>query len=120
MRDNDLLDGAWDAPANAPPPPSAWKRKSCRELDALMGIHDGEYEENDIFVARPISKPAIAKPEKAKASPKRRKRRTKATRVKPEDAQKLLDLWVKKLLTARRKVQKYRQTVKRYQKQGKL
>jgi len=116
MRDNDLLDGAWDAPANAPPPPSAWKRKSCRELDALMGIHDGEYEENDIF----IIEPTVAKPKKAKASPKRRKRRTKATRVKPEDAQKLLEIWVKKLLTARRKVQKYRQTVKRYQKQGKL
>ena len=76
MRDNDLLDGAWDAPANAPPPPTAWKRKSCRELDALMGIHDGEYEENDIFI---IAKPTVAKPKKAKASPKRRKRRTKAT-----------------------------------------
>ncbi len=120
MRDNDLLDGAWDEPIVAPAPPKAWKRKSCRELDALMGIQDGEYEDEDIFVARPISKPAIAKPAKAKACTKRRKRRAKATRVKPEDARKLLELWVKKLLTARRKVQKYRQAVKRYEKQGKL
>ncbi len=120
MRDNDLLDGAWDAPEAPKPAPKEWKRKSCRELDALMGVDSGDYDD-DIFIAKPITKPiSTGSKSTSPKSTKRRKRKAKATKVKPEDARKLLELWVKKLLLARKKVQKYRQAVKRYEKQGRL
>ncbi len=49
MRDNDLLDGAWDAPEEPKPKPKTWKRNSCRDLDKLFGIDTGDYED-DLFV----------------------------------------------------------------------
>ncbi len=123
MRDNDLLDGAWDAPEEPAPKPTTWKRKSCRDLDKLMGVEGGDYED-DLFVPVKVSstpKPKPAKKRTAKAKPVRRnKRRAKATRVDPEEAVAQLQKWVKKLLLARKKVQKYRQAVKRYQAQGRI
>lgn len=115
MRHNDLLDGAFDAPEPPKEKPKEWKRKSSRELDAIFEVDSGDYED-DIFIAKPIP----SAPKKEHKPVKRRKRKVKARRVLPEHAEKLLDIWVKKLLLARRKVQKYRQAVKRYKKQGKI
>jgi hypothetical protein len=121
MRDNDLLDGAWDASEEPKPKPKTWKRNSCRDLDKLFGIDNGDYED-DLFVPVRKSEPKKEKPRAKKADKpvRRKKRRAKATRINPEDAQKLLQVWVKKLLLARKKVQKYRQAVKRYQSQGRI
>lgn len=121
MRDNDLLDGAWDVPDEPTPKPKTWKRNSCRDLDKLFGIENGDYED-DLFVPVRASEPKKEKlkAKRAEKPVRRTKRRAKATRVKPEDAEKLLQVWVKKLLLARKRVQKYRQAVKRYQSQGRI
>lgn len=123
MRDNDLLDGAFGAPDEPKPTPKAWKRISCRDLDAVFGI-EGEYDD-DIFIPPPVVQQAVrvrvaTRSRGATVATKRRKKRSKTKRVNPEDAMRLLQIWVKKLMTARKKVQKYRQAVKRYQAQGRI
>lgn len=127
MRDNDLLDGAWEAPEEPKPAPRAWQRTSCRDLDRVFGVVSGSHEDDDLFVpvrpptpqpqTQPKPKPKATKP---RAKPAKRKRRAKATIVHPEDAEALLRLWVKKLLLARERVQKYRAAVRRYKAQGRI
>lgn len=120
MRDNDLLDGAWDTPEDPKPVSKGWKRSSCRDLDKLMGVEGGDYED-DLFVPVKVSSTPKPKPAKKKAKAVRRKKvRAKVTRVEPEEAVVQLQKWVKKLLLARKKVQKYRQAVNRYRAQGRI
>jgi hypothetical protein len=117
MRDNDLLDGAWDAPEEQKPAPKVWKRSSCRDLDLLFGV-EGEYEPPTIVTTpMPVTRERATRVT-TRTTTRKKVRRRKATKVKPEDAVRLLAIWEKKLLLARRKVQKYRQAVKRYQKKG--
>ena len=56
MRDNDLLDGAWEAPEEPKPAPRAWQRSSCRDLDRVFGVVSGSHEDDDLFV--PVRPPA--------------------------------------------------------------
>jgi len=127
MRENDLLDGAWDAPEEAKPAPRAWQRSSCRDLDAVFGVQSGKYEDDDLFVPVRASTPAQPKPKatpkartKPKARPKAKARRAKPIKIYPEECEAKLDLWIKKLLHARRMVAKCRAAVRRYKAQGRI
>jgi hypothetical protein len=118
MRDNDVLDAFWgEEPAPAPPPPKFSRANGL--LDKLMGVPT-----QDIFQEfKEIPKPC--KRRNAKTTPKVTKTKTtrkrrKFTKVSPGEAIDALAAWEKKLLKARAMVQKYRQAVKRYQKQGRI
>jgi hypothetical protein len=123
MRDNDILDDFWGKPEEKPLAPKKWERNGCRELDEVFGIKP---------VHKPVVKPApiravpvpsrstpVRKPVAAAPAPKRRGRKG-GKRVSPGEAIDALAAWEKKLLKARKMVQKYRQAVKRYQKQGRI
>lgn len=119
MRDNDLLDGFWDEE----PMPSAPVPKFNRAnglLDRLMGVQTedlvAEYTDAPKAKKRK-TRTVVCKPVKGK---KQRRKRKKFTKVDPGEAVDLLAAWEKKLLKARAMVQKYRQAVKRYQKQGRI
>jgi len=128
MRDNDDLDSVFFGAEPEKPKPKEWKRQSCRDLDMIMGVvSEIAKDEVDIFMSALQPKPTATKERKPKAKrdekPKRkttrRKRRT-FKKVKPDEAVAQLAKWVKKLMTARKMVQKYRQAVKRYRAQGKI
>lgn len=117
MRDNDVLDAFWgEEPAPFPPPPKFSRANGL--LDKLMGVPT-----QDIFQEfKEISKPTKrrnAKTTKVTKTKTTRKRR-KFTKVSPGEAIDALAAWEKKLLKARAMVQKYRQAIKRYQKQGRI
>lgn len=142
MRDNCDLDAFWESDVENIPTPVVHKnvRRVNPTLDFLMGVADAEVgveeyrdppkakrgrgrpKKNDLFMdaTAVIEKPKVIMP-KAEDKPKaKRKRRRKATRVSPDEALGFLSRWVKKLLQARKMVQKYRTAVKRYQKQGRI
>lgn len=87
-------------------------------LDKAFGV-----ESNDIFEefsCTPKKKVPRAKRTGTPPKPTKKKRRKKRTVVAPEDAIPMLKHWIKKLETAREKVQKYRAAVRRYRQQGKI
>ena len=113
MRDNDLLDGAWSEEVVIAPPPKFSRANGL--LDKLMGIPTQDIFQE--FTETP--KPRKTRQSKVVKSKTTRKRR-KFTKVSPGEAVDALAAWEKKLLKARAMVQKYRQAVKRYKKQGKI
>ena len=109
MRKNDLLDDAWE---EATTPLATPKRHPNSRHNPLLDKEFG-IESVDIFEEfRETPKKTIPKPIKRK--------RKKRTVVAPEDAIPMLKHWIKKLETAREKVQKYKAAVRRYRQQGKL
>lgn len=121
MRDNDLLDGAWDQ-EEIPAPKPVFHRKNAM-LDKMMGVGASDDVFEECFDAPKPKKERKRRTVVCKTSPKKQVKRTKRkkfTKVSPGEAIDLLAAWEKKLLKARAMVQKYRQAVKRYTKQGKI
>ena len=120
MRNNDLLDDAWE---EASTPLATPKRHPNSRHNPLLDKEFG-LETIDIFEEfRETPKKAIPKPKRNGTPPKpikRKTRRKKRTVVPPEDAIPMLKHWIKKLETAREKVQKYKAAVRRYRQQGRL
>lgn len=116
MRDNDLLDGAWSEEVVIAPPPKFSRANGL--LDKLMGIQTQDIFQEFTETPKPrkTRQPKKTKVVKSKTTHKRRK----FTKVSPGEAVDALAAWEKKLLKARAMVQKYRQAVKRYKKQGKI
>lgn len=117
MRDNDVLDAFWgEEPAPTPPPPKFSRANGL--LDKLMGVPTQDIFQEFKEIPKP-TKRRNANPTKVTKTKTTRKRR-KFTKVSPGEAIDALAAWEKKLLKARAMVQKYRQAVKRYKKQGRI
>lgn len=112
MRNNDLLDGAWGEEVAVAPQPKFSRANGL--LDRLMGVQTQDLFQEYSDTPKPKKRITVPKPVKRKS-----KRKT-FTKVSPGEAVDALAAWEKKLIKARAMVQKYRQAVKRYKKQGRI